>query len=344
MSDGLSNPSQLLERSGARLETGSLLLLNPPPDGIYTRLAGASAVTLDWSDYRILRSQGSDARFGLEAAASAEGFSQVVIFLTKAKARTRMLLDFAATAAAGGSVWLVGEKKAGIGSVVRLLAEAVGPPVKLDAARHCMLFEARNASHQPRPFALEPYWRIDRWQLDEQELAVASLPGVFSHGELDPGTRLLLAHLQIENQREALDFGSGCGIVSALLGRQGARVTAIDSDALALAATTRTLALNAVLEAKVIAADRLSQLPGRFDLIVSNPPFHQGTRTATATAHALIRKAPERLRPGGRLLLVANAFLDYPRVLTAAFGGYQVIAQDNRYRVYEARSRTRRPC
>ncbi len=337
--NGLSNPSQLLLRNRDAIDAGSLLLINPPGDGVYAHLADATALSLDFGEHRRLAVQGNNARFGLTLPPD-RSFAQVVLFLTKAKARTRMLLDFAGSfGAPGGRIWLIGEKRAGIGSAARLLRDAYGASTKLDAARHCMLFESPVGDGPRARFTLETYWQIGQWTLADETLPIASLPGVFSHGEPDPGTAMLLDAVAFEGHPALLDFGSGCGVIAAHAARRGARVSALDCDWLALESTRRTLALNGTEAATVIAGDRLARIDGRFDLIVSNPPFHRGTRTATAAAHALIREAPAHLNPGGRLLLVANAFLDYPRVLDAAFGGHRVLAADRRYRVYEARAR-----
>ncbi|MNP78368.1 Ribosomal RNA small subunit methyltransferase C [compost metagenome] len=39
---------------------------------------------------------------------------------------------------------------------------------------------------------------------------------------------------------------------------------------------------------------------------------------------------------GGRLRIVANAFLPYPDILDATFGSHEVLAQNGRFKVYQA--------
>ncbi|WP_372613976.1 class I SAM-dependent methyltransferase, partial [Halomonas sp.] len=118
--------------------------------------------------------------------------------------------------------------------------------------------------------------------------------------------------------------------------RRGARVTAVDVNAFAVEATRRTLAANG-LSAEVLASDVYSALgERRFSVIVSNPPFHQERAIDYGPAGRLITEAPDHLAPGGQLLLVANAFLPYPDMLTRAFGGFEILAEDRRFRVYRA--------
>ncbi|MEO2039426.1 MAG: methyltransferase, partial [Martelella sp.] len=53
----------------------------------------------------------------------------------------------------------------------------------------------------------------------------------------------------------------------------------------------------------------------RYDLIIMNPPFHAGKATELSLGKALIKAACDALKPGGRLLLVANRGLPYEPVL-----------------------------
>lgn len=111
-----------------------------------------------------------------------------------------------------------------------------------------------------------------------------------------------------------------------------------DSSALAIESAKRTLAANAgrLKGGIVVPTDVFSDVPGRYDLIVSNPPFHAGAGTDYRTVEAFIKEAPVRLNHGGRLRIVANRFLKYPPLLQAAFGDFTVVSEDGRYRVYEA--------
>ncbi|CAK8743902.1 Ribosomal RNA small subunit methyltransferase C [Sodalis praecaptivus] len=86
----------------------------------------------------------------------------------------------------------------------------------------------------------------------------------------------------------------------------------------------------------MLAGDVYSAISGRFDMIISNPPFHDGMQTNLKAAETLIRGALDHLRIGGELRIVANAFLPYPDLLDAVFGNHQVLAQNGRFKVYQA--------
>ncbi|HBT5794631.1 16S rRNA (guanine(1207)-N(2))-methyltransferase, partial [Klebsiella pneumoniae] len=101
----------------------------------------------------------------------------------------------------------------------------------------------------------------------------------------------------------------------------------------AVEASRATLAANG-LAGDVFASNVFSEVNGRFDMIISNPPFHDGLQTSLEAAQALIRGAVRHLNSGGELRIVANAFLPYPQVLDETFGFHEVIAQTGRFKVY----------
>lgn len=260
----------------------------------------------------------------------------VVLFWPKAHALGEWwLLWLCARLAPGTPLQVVGENQGGIKRVLKVLAALGLGCQRLDSARRCSLF----GSSLDR-VALEP---DAAWKHFEAEgLRLASHPGVFGHGKLDDGTRLLLEHLPAAlsdtppRDTEVLDMGCGDGIIAAWLAQRGHRVCAVDVNGFAVEATRRSLSANG-LEGEVLLGDVYSPLAGRrFDTIVSNPPFHQERSIDHGPANRLISEAPAHLKPGGSLLLVANAFLPWPELLGRAFGDFEILADDRRFRVYRA--------
>ncbi|WP_373182572.1 methyltransferase [Halomonas campaniensis] len=242
------------------------------------------------------------------------------------------LLWLCAVLPPGTPLQLVGENQGGIKRVLKVLAALGLGCRKRDSARRCALYETRLERGALAP---DDAWTAFEAEVGSERLTLASHPGVFGHGKLDDGTRLLLETLP-DMAGDVLDMGCGDGILAAWLARRGARVTAVDVNAFAVEATRRTLAANG-LGGEALESDVYSALAGRtFDAIVSNPPFHQERAIDYGPAARLIHEAPEHLRCGGQLLLVANAFLPYPDLLERAFGGFEILADDRRFRVYRA--------
>jgi len=78
--------------------------------------------------------------------------------------------------------------------------------------------------------------------------------------------------------------------------------------------------------------------PLRFDWIVSNPPVHCGLTDDFQVVRSLAAGAPERLRPGGSLWIVAQSYVPVGALLEAvpAFGSVDLFFTDGRFAVWKA--------
>jgi len=92
-----------------------------------------------------------------------------------------------------------------------------------------------------------------------------------------------------------------------------------------------------VEQAEVIASDCGGAVLGRrFDVVATNPPFHQGLGVGYDVARQFVRDAARVLKPGGRLALVANRFIRYEHTATDLFSDVRTAYEDDRFRVLEA--------
>ena len=73
-----------------------------------------------------------------------------------------------------------------------------------------------------------------------------------------------------------------------------------------------------------------------YDRVIANPPFHHGRAGEPDLGAAFIVAAGRILKPGGRLLMVANRQLPYEATLTATFRHCEKLAEDGVYKVIEA--------
>ncbi|MFM8323116.1 MAG: methyltransferase [Chloroflexota bacterium] len=78
------------------------------------------------------------------------------------------------------------------------------------------------------------------------------------------------------------------------------------------------------------------QIQPRYTLIASNPPFHSGKGIDYSMAEGFIHDSRQALLPGGRLLIVANRFIRYDRLIGQVFGRVTTLAEDTRYHVLQA--------
>lgn len=277
--------------------------------------------------------------FGAWYEPEGPGHSAGIVYLPRERLVIELTLALIARAVRPGApVWLVGEIRSGARAARPLIEQWLGRINRVNAARHAILYQAVRSPGTLPPIGPD-HWVVSRQvQLHGRPVTLVSLPGVFSHGRLDPGTGLLVHTLADPMDGRILDFGCGSGIIGAFvrLNWPNAQVEMVDSNALAVAAATRTLRANGLTEEGVWTSDVFSDVPRQYRLIVSNPPFHSGIRTDYAVMQTFVREAGARLLRGGRLRLVANRFLKYPALLQYAFGDFSVVAENRSYRVYEA--------
>lgn len=162
-----------------------------------------------------------------------------------------------------------------------------------------------------------------RAHLDELELDVVAWGGVFAGASLDIGTRAMLSTFDtLPRFDTAIDFGCGTGILAAQLKRSRpfARVIASDDSDIATRSARDTFAANH-LDLAVAHESFLETQPDESaDLIVLNPPFHDGGPVSRQAAHRMFFVASRKLRRGGELRVVWNSRLGHRPVLEQAVG------------------------
>ncbi|AZT26079.1 TPA: 16S rRNA (guanine(1207)-N(2))-methyltransferase RsmC [Salmonella enterica] len=329
----LTPASEVLLRHSDDFEQSRILFAGDLQDDLPARFecAASRAHTQQFHHWQVLsRQMGDNVRFSLVAQASDIADCDTLIYYwpkNKPEAQFQ-LMNILSLMPSGVDVFVVGENRSGVRSAEQMLAD-YAPLNKVDSARRCGLYHGR-LEKQPR-FSLESWWA--EYSIDG--LTIKTLPGVFSRDGLDVGSQLLLSTLTPHTKGKVLDVGCGAGVLSAALASHSpkVRLTLCDVSAPAVEASRATLAANG-LEGEVFASNVFSEVKGRFDMIMSNPPFHDGMQTSLDAAQTLIRGAVRHLNSGGELRIVANAFLPYPKILDETFGFHEVIAQTGRFKVY----------
>lgn len=325
--------SEVLLRHSDDFEQSRILFAGDLQDDLPARFecAASRAHTQQFHHWQALsRQMGDNVRFSLVAQASDVADCDTLIYYwpkNKPEAQFQ-LMNILSLMPVGVDVFVVGENRSGVRSAEPMLAD-YAQLNKIDSARRCGLYHGR-LEKQPQ-FSLESWWA--EYNIDG--LTIKTLPGVFSRDGLDVGSQLLLSTLTPHTKGKVLDVGCGAGVLSAALASHSpkVRLTLCDVSAPAVEASRATLAANG-LEGEVFASNVFSEVKGRFDMIISNPPFHDGMQTSLDAAQTLIRGAVRHLNSGGELRIVANAFLPYPKILDETFGFHEVIAQTGRFKVY----------
>ncbi|MCR5536017.1 MAG: methyltransferase [Succinivibrio sp.] len=350
-----SNLTELLSRNLELLKDRRVLILGQLDDsGLIPLLKDCKSAVLIVDDYVSYQNMAAllGQKAGKEASQSCE-YKQVrilfgaasrlletlpkcdtlLMLLTKNKQSTRLLLSKAQPLLEEqGRILLAGANAGGGKSADSLLKEA-GSPYKVDSARKCTLFalEPTAPFHALKEPACVSY----------EGLKLRQHPQVFSYGEVDGGTALLLEALKEQELfGHVLDLGCGCGIVglSAASKTEVSALSFCDASAEALSLCAQNCRLNGLNKPyEIFASDMLSNA-GTYEAICVNPPFHQGLDQNNQAALGMIAKALEHLSSQGSLYLVGNGFLHYETVLREHFPKVEVLRKTSKFTVCKAGS------
>ena len=182
------------------------------------------------------------------------------------------------------------------------------------------------------------YSMLIKANIKGMELEFETSSKLFSPRQIDAGTLAMLSFVEFSSGQKVLDLGCGCGVVGILAARftEPSNVHMVDVDEEAVAYSARNAELNGVSGVHVLRSDGLEALDeAGFDLILSNPPYH----TDFSVAKKFIEKSFNRLKKGGRLLMVTKRRDWYRNKLISVFGGVRV-HEAGGYFVFEAERRS----
>ncbi len=225
---------------------------------------------------------------------------------------------------------------AGSGRFEKELAKATGKIVSLQKHK-CRVFHATEDGTWNEEIFNE--WRSLGEQREVSGFTVQA--GLFSCDHIDPGSQLLADHLPAHLHGHIADLGAGWGFLSdAVLKRcpKLLRLDLFEADARALACAKKNLAGDDH-EIGYHWHDITNGLPGVYDAIIMNPPFHTGQATNVDLGRAFLKSATNSLRRGGKLLLVANRQLPYEAVLETSGLAWRKIIEDRVYKIIFAEKR-----
>ena len=264
-------------------------------------------------------------------------YAAATLRLPKAKEELEMSVHAAAASLhVGARLWVYGANDEGAGSAEGRVRQVLGAATTIATGGRCRVLEATRPEEVPGLLGTLEAWQRST-PLDVAHLPTTwiSYPGVFAHGRVDEGTRALMDTIpSLAAGARVLDFACGSGLLGAWVTAREPTVSVdfLDVDAVALEAVEAN-----VPGANRILSDGLRELGDqRYDLIVSNPPYHEGKGETERVLEELASGAPAHLTEGGMLLLVTQRRLPVQRHLEAVFGTVGAILDEGPYRVWRA--------
>ena len=158
--------------------------------------------------------------------------------------------------------------------------------------------------------------------------------GLFSPKGIDEGTRLLLRHLQVKPDDQAIDLGCGYGPLGIAIARSAPQghCLMVDKDFVAVEYANANARRNRVANAEAMLSDGLKHRPPqRFTLAVTNLPAKTGKEHYYLFFHDIL----QHLEPGGRFYVVVISGLRrfIERAFNEVFGNHTKVKQGKNYTV-----------
>jgi 16S rRNA (guanine1207-N2)-methyltransferase len=133
-----------------------------------------------------------------------------------------------------------------------------------------------------------------------EELTFFSNAGMFSHGEPDPNSLMLIREITACDGMKLLDLGCGYGLIGVTLGKLcNITVTMSDVNSNAIIYAEKNAKINGI-NARLFKSDGFTEISENFDIITLNPPIHAGKEVC----YRLYEETAKHLEPNGSFYIV----------------------------------------
>lgn len=240
------------------------------------------------------------------------GYDAVFVNCPKNREETEGLIALALERSSG-FVMCVAPNDAN-GNRLGRMCEAYGVEVGRLAKRGCKIVWTTEATKANRTMIKQNLSLLTPRKIEIEGRQWLTTPGLFGWDKIDEGSSLLTGYLPKDASGRVADFGCGYGYLSDYIAQNMPDVTAIDAYDIDARAVS-IVAENGGEKVKPLWRDLKTHNPGPvYDMVVMNPPFHNGKQEDIGLGESLIRTAWASLAPGGRLFMVANRNLPYEKV------------------------------
>lgn len=179
-------------------------------------------------------------------------------------------------------------------------------------------------------------------QVQHKGISFYSKPGVFGWEKVDRGSELLISVLPtiqryMKSVSSVLDLGCGWGYLMLATNAWDVETRcATDNNVAAVDAAQKNFAAHGVT-VDCVADDCASNIRGRFDMILCNPPFHQGFAVSDTLTEKFLAAASRLSRRSTRAIFVVNQFVPLEKYAAKYFSQCRLLLAEDGFCVYELR-------
>ncbi|QJC28122.1 16S rRNA (guanine(1207)-N(2))-methyltransferase RsmC [Enterobacteriaceae endosymbiont of Plateumaris braccata] len=268
---------------------------------------------------------------------SINNFDTLLFFWSKNKSESIFLLEnILSILSINSDIYIIGENNSGINQIKNI--ENFSTHInfnKIISARKCSIYYG--FLRKKIIFNKDIYW-INYFY---KNYSINSLPGVFSSNKLDYGSKLLISTITINNIKgKILDIGCGSGILSTIIGgstNKNYLLFLIDTNSNAITSSKKTIFINKIKNTYIFPSDIYSNIHEKFDLIISNPPFHIGLNYSLNILYKIIYNVKNYLNYGGELRFVTNNFLPCFKLFKKKFN-INILRKNKNFTVYSIKN------
>lgn len=169
------------------------------------------------------------------------------------------------------------------------------------------------------------------------ETEVVSKPGAYGWDKQDKGSALLveaLTQADAVNNKSVLDLGCGYGFLALHAQQLGAKkIVATDNNAAALAACQANFH-HFSTPGQVLPTDAGEGIQESFEVVICNPPFHQGFKTEGDLTDRFLQQAKRRLFTEGEAWFVVNEFIPLAKKAQSLFASVEEVLHEQGFKVF----------
>jgi len=245
----------------------------------------------------------------------------------------------------GGKLILLGEKSDGIKTHGKFAEDLFSSKISIEKNGRCYLAqviknrETKHPRKQSRTQALGNYHEL---QIFEQDgLNFYSKPGLYGWKKIDVGSRLLIETIEpilsTINTKELslLDLGCGYGYLTLMIARaEFKHLWATDNNVAAILAAEKNFALHN-LPVTLNLDDCGKNIHRHFEIIVCNPPFHQGFAHDSSLLQKFVSQSLALLSPHGIAFFVVNEFVPLQQAAKQLHCDINLLAHMQGFKVFK---------
>ncbi|WP_237055887.1 class I SAM-dependent methyltransferase [Microbulbifer sediminum] len=266
-------------------------------------------------------------------------YRRIVFPVSKEKAVVHHVINSAPhVIGEGGELVLLGGKQSGIKTYATRAATRFGCRKSLEKSG--LDYTSRLVLHSDGGERLDDQ-DYPRLRQLEALAGLYSKPGLFGWNKIDRGSALLAGHFPSHLPApgaNVVDLGCGYGFLSTELAKLGNfHFTATDNNAAALLACERNFHEGGIAGV-VTPSDAGGDLQsGIAELVICNPPFHQGFQVEGDLTERFLSNAARLLGPGGTALFVVNEFIPLPKKAQPHFSAIEPLERKEGFCTFRLR-------